>query len=135
MNDLVIVNNQISFGNSGIPIAEEDIIFVERCSYIAYKDFDFKKWSNKYVKIEVEGSFPLRIGEMLSYKKSRSVLKGFILGYDEMSRVMSFLSKRGSEMIYMPLDGRINLFEGMIKNKNIKNIGGTNEDNNSVAIR
>ena len=122
MNDLVVVNNSLMFQvpikSSRNVVTEDDIYFIERLTKVSYKDFPFEEWENKYIKLYVEGSFPLKVGNMMNYKKSKIIHKGFILGYDKVSNVLMFLSKAGNEMIYIPsIDGTLTLFEGLLRNK------------------
>ena len=119
MNDLIVVDNSnIVFGSEkfGRLITDDDIEFVKVLDNVFYSDFPFDDWEQKYVKLYVNGSFPLRVGDSLHYKNSQVILKGFILGYDKMKNVLLFLTKNGNEMVYVPsVDGRLTLFEGRLK--------------------
>lgn len=121
VNDLIIVNDSdvIAYGSDkfGRLIKEDDIEFVKVLDNVFHSDFPFDEWEKKYVKLYIDGSFPLRVGDALVHKKSRIILRGFILGHDKMKNVLLFLTKIGNEMIYIPsIDGRLTLFEGRLKN-------------------
>jgi hypothetical protein len=113
MNDLTQQNNSLIQKNE--VLSEDQIEFVIIKRKISYEDFNWEKWINKLLKIKLEGNFPIKIGSALSYKREKVTYIGILLGVDINNRIFGMLDKNGSNNIYIPFDGTLEVYEGRVK--------------------
>lgn len=110
-SELVLQSNQLE----NIFDKIESLNFEKICENVSYKDFNFNKWINHLLKIKLEGHFPFKIGNALSHKKQRATYIGFLVGADINSRIFSIMDQNGQNLIYIPFDGIMDVFECKVR--------------------